>query len=164
MKPLELKALSDISTSLGVNVDDLYSLINFESKWNYNVKNPRSSARGLLQFTDSTAKSLGYKDSLDLVTQNNSVESQLYFPVLQYLSQYKPFPTKQSLYMSVFYPAARKWPVNKEFPISVQNANPGIKTVKDYLDKVDNKKKKFITIGSILLIIELILLFGKVKK
>lgn len=147
MKESELKALAEVSDSLGVSIYDLYNLINFETAgtWNPLIKNKNSSARGLLQFTDATARTLGYKDSLDLVTKNNSIESQLYFPVLQYLSKLKPFPTKQSLYMAVFYPAARQWPLNKAFPDTVKKSNPGIKTVQDYINKVEGKTGKIFT-------------------
>jgi hypothetical protein len=151
MNALQLKALSEVSNSLGINQEDLYKLIQFESKWNPAAKNPLSSARGLLQFTDATAKNLGYRDSLDLITKNNSIESQLYFPVLQYLSQFKPFKTKQSLYMSVFYPDAREWPLYQEFPEKVKKNNPGIRTVADYVNKVENKKP-VITAGLLSLI------------
>jgi len=137
---LQQKALDEVSKSLGILPGDLYNLIKFESNWVPGKKNPLSSARGLLQFTDKTARSLGYKDSLDLVTKNNSIESQLYFPVLQYLSKFKPFKTKQSLYMSVFYPDAREWPLYREFPDTVKKSNPGIRTVADYVNKVENKK------------------------
>lgn len=166
MKDSELKALSEVASSLGISRDDLYNLINFETAgtWNPAIKNKYSSARGLIQFTDATAKSLGYKDSLDLVTKNNSIEAQLYFPVLQYLSKFKPFPTKQSLYMSVFYPVAREWPVNKAFPDIVQKSNPGIKTVQDYINKVEGVTKKFITPGLLALIgLGILILFSKGK-
>lgn len=125
-----------IASRLGVNSDDLYNLINFESKWNPKIKNPHSSARGLLQFTDSTAKSLGYKNSADLVKKNPSILDQL-FVVEQYLSQFKPFYGKQSLYMAVFYPAARNWLPGRQFPAAVQAVNPGIVTVADYVRKVE---------------------------
>ncbi len=142
MTELQKKALSEVAKALDVDVLDLFNLITFESSWNPQAKNPLSSAKGLLQFTDSTAQSLGYKDSLDLITKNKTIESQLYFPVLQYLTKYKPFPTKQSLYMSVFYPVARYWPSTKHFPESVKKVNPGITTVQSYIDKVDKTKKK----------------------
>lgn len=157
------KAIIDVSASLEIDPNDLIKLIDFETRgtWNPQIKNPLSSARGLLQFTDSTARSLGYKDSLDLVTKNGSIESQLYFPVLKYLSQFKPFPTKQSLYMSVFYPAAREWPLNKNFPDTVKQSNPGIKTVADYVNKVEKKKPvgaagllSFIALAAIILLMK----------
>ena len=164
MKESELKALSDVSQSLGISKDILWNLIQFESKWNPHAKNPNSSARGLIQFTDATARNLGYKDSLDLVTKNNSIESQLYFPVLQYLSKFKPFTTKQSLYMSVFYPVARQWPLNKAFPDTVQKSNPGIKTVQDYVNKVERIAQKAITPGLLALIgLGILIFFSKGK-
>ena len=142
MTELQKKALSEVAKALEVDVLDLFNLINFESSWNPQAENPLSSAKGLLQFTDSTAQWLGYKNSLDLITKNKTIESQLYFPVLQYLTKYKPFQTKQSLYMSVFYPAARYWLPTKHFPDSVKKVNPGITTVQSYIDKVDKTKKK----------------------
>lgn len=165
MTDLQLKALKEVSESLGISQETLYNLINFETAgtWNPQIKNKYSSARGLLQFTDATARSLGYKDSLDLVTKNNSIESQLYFPVLKYLSQFKPFPTNQSLYMAVFYPAARNWNPNKAFPEKVQKVNPGIKTVQDYINKIEGKKKEIISASVILLAIGLLYLFSKGK-
>lgn len=156
------KALQEVSASLGIDPMDLYNLIKFESNWNPQAKNPNSSARGLIQFTDKTAQSLGYKDSLDLVTKNKSIESQLYFPVLQYLSKFKPFPTKQSLYMSVFYPVARNWPLSKEFPDTVKKVNPGIVTVADYINKIDKKAVAGIPGGLLsLMVLGLIFFFSK---
>lgn len=149
MNEKQLKALREVADSLGITSDALYKLINFETAgtWNPQIKNPNSSARGLLQFTDSTARKLGYKDSLDLVTKNNSIESQLYFPVLKYLSQFKPFTTKQSLYMSVFYPKYRNVDPLTHFPDKVKKVNPGIDTVQSYINKVEGKKSTVISAG-----------------
>lgn len=156
------KALQEVSASLGIDPNDLYRIIDFESKWNPQAKNPNSSARGLLQFTDKTAQTLGYTDSLDLVTKNKSIESQLYFPVLQYLTKFKPFPNKQSLYMAVFYPTARNWPLNKEFPDTVKKVNPGIVTVADYINKIDKKTVAGLSGGLLsLMVIGLLLFFSK---
>lgn len=162
MTDSQVKALNEVAASVGIQPGDLYKLIDFETArtWNPLIKNKYSSARGLLQFTDETARELGYKDSLDLVTKNNSVESQLYFPVLKYLSSRKPFPTKQSLYMSVFYPKAREWPASKQFPEKVQALNPGIKTVQDYINKVENKKAT-ISAGLLLLGFAALIFFMK---
>lgn len=124
---------------LGVNASDLYNLIKFESKWNPKAKNPYSSARGLIQFVDSTSRRLGYKNSLDLVKKNPSIRDQL--PIVeQYLSWYKPFRNKQSLYMAVFYPAARNWNPKRLLPENVRKVNPGINTPGDYVSKVEGGK------------------------
>jgi len=156
--------LIEVSASLGVQPQWLYNLIRFESGWNplsksgmpYNkakvdkgLENPKF-ARGLIQFIDSTAIDLGYKSADDLVDRNPDVSSQLFFPVKQYLEKYKPFPTEQSFYLSVFYPAARSWNPNQFFPDSVLAANPGINTPGDYVRKVRGKING-IGIASILL-------------
>lgn len=133
------QVLSEVAFSLGVPVGWLYNLIRFETAGTFDptIKNPYSSARGLIQFLDSTAKGLGYLDSYNLVKMHPTFASQLRGPVSQYLTRFKPFPNKQSLYLSVFYPRYRNRPSSTPFPPSVQKANPGIDTVGDYVRKVD---------------------------
>lgn len=130
----ESGSLAIIANRLGVSYNDLYDLIYFESNFNPQAKNRLSSARGLIQFTDETAVSLGYKDSSDLVKKAPTIIDQL--PIVErYLLQYAPFPTRQSLFMSVFYPPARNWLPYTSFPQFVIDANPGIVTVYDYMKK-----------------------------
>jgi hypothetical protein len=117
----------------------LDALINNESSWDPVAMNPGSSAKGLIQFIDSTARTLGFTDSYDLITQYADVTTQLEGPVFNYLNKFKPFPTMQSLYLAVFYPAARTWDPLKPFPDSVQQANPGITTPQDYVSMVNRK-------------------------
>jgi hypothetical protein len=133
LTPGERAALETVAGRLAVSPTWLYNLIQFESRWKPDIKNPLTSARGLIQFLDSTAQDLGYDDSLDLVRQNPTREAQLLGPVYSYLKRYAPFPTEQSLYMAVFYPKARNWPPNQPFPAKVQAVNPGIKTPMDYV-------------------------------
>jgi hypothetical protein len=128
----------EISSDLEINPDDLTRLINFESKFNPQAKNPYSSARGLIQFIDSTAQDLGFADSLDLVTQHPTVIDQLQI-VYEYLSRFYPFKNQQDLYMSVFYPKYRKVDPQTVFPDSIQSVNPGIITVQDYVDFVNRR-------------------------
>lgn len=157
--------LNQVARELGVNPENLNALIAFESGWDPKAKNPRSSARGLLQFVDSTARNLGYRDSLDLVQKHPTAESQLLGPVRAYLKKFGPFPTKQSLYMAVFYPKARFWDPTKPFPKSVQNANPGIKTPLDYVKYVERKISTPAMIGGVglglILFAAIILMKGK---
>lgn len=144
----EKAVLESMAQRLGVASADLYQLIDFESKWNPAAKNPLSSARGLIQFTDSTAQSLGFKNSLDLVNKNPSVLDQL--PIVEkYLNRYKPYSGKQSLFMAVFYPKARNWNPNQQFSEKVQKANPGIRTPADYVAFVERRS----TLAAIPLII-----------
>ncbi len=128
--------MEEIASKLGIPPLKLQNLIEFESKWNPSAKNPYSSARGLIQFTNRTAQGMGYEDSLDLVNKNPTIEQQLKNPVYKYLKKYKPFKGDQSLFMAVFYPKARNWHQDKEFPEYVQKVNPGIKTPRDYIKKV----------------------------
>jgi hypothetical protein len=129
-------ALVETAARLGVAPDTLESLIAFESNFRPAAKNPYSSARGLIQFTDATAAGLGYRDSADLVAKHPTRAAQLRGPVAAYLTKYKPFPTVQSLHMAVFYPAARAWGAWQPFPVNVQAVNPGIKTPGDYMAQV----------------------------
>jgi hypothetical protein len=138
----DLVAIREVAASLGVNASSLLALIRFETGGTFEpkIKNPSSSARGLIQFMDLTAKSLGYNDSLDLVNQNPTFEGQLRGPVKKFLqARLKGFKAPigdQKLFMAVFYPAYMEAPTNKAFPDSVQRANPGIKTPGDYIQKL----------------------------
>lgn len=70
--------------------------------------------------------------------------SQLKGPVLAYLSQrskeLRYNGTDQDLYMSVFYPAYRRVPINTPMSATVRRDNPGINTVRDYVAKVNNQQ------------------------
>lgn len=133
----EIETLLEISSALGVDPGWLYSLIDFESKWDPLARNPISSARGLIQFTDTTTKRMfGFADADNLVAEYPDRISQLRGPVYKYLSVYAPYPTQQSLTMAVFYPAYRNVPPDTVFPDTVLNNNPGIRTPLDYMKKV----------------------------
>jgi hypothetical protein len=153
---------------IGVDKEWLWNLINFESGWNPKIKNPLSSARGLIQFMDSTAQELGYYNSQDLIDKNPTIESQLWGPVWKYLKQYMPFNTEQSLYMAIFYPKARTWSLDTEFPDSVKKVNPGIVTVGDYVNKVRKKALRTLQNNSIVGILVIagisLLVFNIYKK
>lgn len=128
----------------------LYQLIDFESGWNPAAKNPYSSASGLIQFIDKTARSLGYSSSADLVRKNPTIEDQLKSPVYRYLSQFSPFPTLQSLTMAVFYPEYRSVSPNTSFPDTVKINNPGINSPRDYMMRVI--AKSLIVPGSVVVL------------
>jgi hypothetical protein len=133
LTPSQAAALAETAAALGAPVEWLRNVITFESRFNPAAVNPYSGAKGLIQFLDSTAEDMGFNSAADLVKKNPTIESQLRGPVLSYLAKYRPFPTEQSLYMSIFYPAARTWPMGQPFPAKVQAANPGIKTPGDYV-------------------------------
>ncbi|NOR84600.1 transglycosylase SLT domain-containing protein [archaeon] len=154
----ELNALNQVAKKLKVSPKKLYMLINFESRFNPFAKNPKSSARGLLQFIDQTSIDLGYKNSLDLINKHPSVISQLKTPVYNYLSKYKPFKNSNDLFLTVLYPKARKWSIYRKFPDIVPFYNPGIYRPIDYIKKIykfNNMKYVspllYLTIASLLL-------------
>lgn len=137
--------IGQAAARIGADPVALHNLISFETNNSFSplIKNPTSSARGLIQFTDDTARSLGYSDSADLVLKNNTFSAQLAGPVVSYLSRYMPFETRQELYMAVFYPAAKDWPLSRPFPEWVTRANPGIKKVGDYVSLVEGRPKYY---------------------
>lgn len=142
LTPKQESILLNLANVLGVKRDDLFQLINFESAgWNPLARNKISGARGLIQFTNSTAQKMGFKNADDLVNKYPTIESQLEFPVYNYLKQFIPFSGKQSLYLAVFYPKYRNFPPDTVFSDLVKSQNPGINTVQDYIDFVDGKKK-----------------------
>ncbi len=129
--------LADVAADVGTTPESLYRLIAFESKWDPQAKNPRSSARGLIQFIDDTAIWLGFPGgSAQLIQEFPTVATQLNGPVREYLKRYGPFTDEFQLFMAVFYPAARTWPADQPFPANVQAVNPGIKTPADYVAAV----------------------------
>lgn len=146
IKPEERTAMELVASRLGVNADDLFKLIDFESKWNPQAKNPLSSARGLIQFTDLSAHELGFKNSEELVKKYPTIITQLDI-VQRYLERYAPYANKQELYMAVFYPAARKWNPLREFGQLIQKVNPGIKTPADYVRWVEGGTKAISTVA-----------------
>jgi hypothetical protein len=148
-----IDALKKIAAQLGMpDYTWLDKLISFESLWNPKAKNVLSGARGLIQFTNTTAKALGFKNADDLVNRYPDEISQLTQPVFRYLKKYAPFPTAQSLYMSVFYPAARSWNLTVRFPAGIINKNPGITTVGDYVRKVNRRRVSPVVVVVVLML------------
>lgn len=145
--PENAAALKRLSERLNIPQEWIIKQIQTESGWNPTIKNPFSSARGLIQFMDSTAKSLGYSGgSKEIIERFPTVAAQLETPVYQYYSQFLPIEKEGELYMSTFYP---KWRKEKDwdnvFPLAIQKANPNIKTPRDYVkiatSKAISKKK-----------------------
>jgi len=145
LSPSALSGLRGVGLALNVPASWLEAVINFETAgtWNPQIKNPLSTARGLIQFLDATAVDLGYQSALDLVTQHPTIESQLTGPVLNYFKKHGPFRDEQDFVFSVFLPKYRHAPLDTliyhDDPVKMdrfQRANPGIKTVGDYFNKL----------------------------
>jgi len=132
----------EIAGRLQCDPSNLDAVINFETGGTYDVfvKNPLSGARGLIQVTNTTARSeFGVPDSLALSNANPDFNSYMDNVVYPYLAKYKPFRNKQELYMSVFYPAYRRVDPQTRFPADVAMMNPGIRVVQDYINFVDDR-------------------------
>lgn len=128
---------------MGVPVSWLDSLIAFESGWNPLARNKISGARGLIQFMPSTARTMGYPNADAIIAKYPTAVSQLLGPVAAYFKlpgNTGPWPTKQSLYMTVFRPTARTASASMVFPADVRRDNPGIVTVQDYIDLVEGRR------------------------
>jgi len=136
LNAIEIDALQAVANDLGMPAEWLYAEIDFESGWNPTATNPESGAKGLIQFMDATAQGMGYASAADLVESFPDRIAQLNGPVFQYLDQYKPYPTAQSVAMAVFFPAFRYLPVDTLFPSWVTTANSGIASPLDYLKRV----------------------------
>ena len=134
----EAAALATAAAKLRIPSAWLFGLIKTESAWKPDAKNPNGSARGLIQWVDSTAKALGYSSALALVQANPTREAQLLGPVVAYLSKWKPITSPEALAAVNFYPVNRN-ALDKELPASVQKVNPGIRTVRDYFNKYMRK-------------------------
>lgn len=153
-------ALLEVAEKLSANPADLHALIQAESAWNPAAYN-RSGAVGLIQFMPQTLKDYGLLSASlaeqvptrgavpeavkqavrrEFLSKWPTADAQLRGPVLTYFSRYKPFPTRQSLYLSVFYPAYRNVAPDTAFPSIVQAQNPGINTVQDYVNHVEKRR------------------------
>lgn len=134
--------IREIAARLGVPASWLDALINFETGGTYDVfaRNPHSGAMGLIQVTNTTARSeFGVSDTLELSNTFSTFESYMDNVVYPYLSKYAPFQSRQEFYMAVFYPKFMDVPPDTAFPAYVQKANPGIVTVQDYMNFVDRR-------------------------
>lgn len=129
-------AASRAAQKLGIDVEWLLAVIQHESGGNPKIKNPKSSARGLIQFMDSTARGMGYQSSQDLVNRFPTFESQVEGPVVSYYQKYAPWGSRDEFLGTVFYPAYRRGKLDVVLPSDVRAANPGFTTLRDYAKRV----------------------------
>lgn len=148
------RIITAVAAKLGVPNIWLDAVVKNESGYNPIVKNPASgsSARGLIQFVNSTAKWLGYSDSLDLVEKHPDFSSQMWGPVLKYFQHYAPYNSFYEFSMAPFMPALKFSPPDTVLSARVIAANtvggvPLFTVTGDYADLL---KKKQIDPGKLL--------------
>jgi len=104
LSPADLRALAEAAAVLNINPDWLATVMSFESGFRPEVRNAAGSgATGLIQFMPSTARGLG--TTTDELAQMTFAEQIPY--VVQYLAPHMPFPDLDSVYLAIFYPAAK---------------------------------------------------------
>ena len=155
-------AMNQVAALLKMNPAWLYNVIMLESAWNPAAYN-KSGAVGLIQFMPKTLKDYGMLSAqlaakiptgktpvpesikqevrTEFLAKYPDVVSQLQGPVLRYFRRYRDYPTEQSVYMTVLYPAYRNASLDTAFSADVQAQNPGIKTVGDYVALVQSRAK-----------------------
>lgn len=147
-------ALVSVASSLGVSPQALDKLITHETGGSWNPKQRTggdSSAKGLIQFIDSTAQGLGYNNAQDLVDKNSTVTGQLTGPVYEYLKRLAPFSDDGDMFLSVFNPASRRADRNSQFSEKIQKANNySVLTPQDYINQVSGKSPMFMEDGGML--------------
>jgi hypothetical protein len=137
MKDSTRALVNEIATQFGVSPATLVGIIQNESGWNPTIKNPTSSARGLIQFMDATAKSMGFPGgSAELIAKYPDVDSQLSGPVRNYYKQFAPYANDNEFILATFYPAWRKKALGTALPANVVKANPGLNTLGDYVNRI----------------------------
>lgn len=122
--------VKEISKRLGINPDWLMRVMNKETAGTFSpsIKNPTSSATGLIQFMADTAKSLGTSTA---ALRNMTAVQQLDY-VEKYFQPYKgKMKSFADVYICVFYPAALNKPDTWTFPNWVYKAQKYIDLNKD---------------------------------
>lgn len=138
---LFIDKLKDICSDLnnefnaGITPENLMYVIGKESAFTFSpkIKNPTSSASGLIQFMDSTAKSLN-TTTYDL--RNMSQVEQLeyvykYFRNVLKFDKYKKLNTVDKVYSAVFFPLLLTKDYSYQLPLWASKGNPVFDTNKD---------------------------------
>lgn len=126
--------IREVARKVGARPSYLDALINFETNGTYDplIANPHpdSTAIGLIQINDPTARDLFGMSAEQLVNKYFTFDAQMDNVVLPYLQQRKrvyngdaPLRSKHELFMSVFYPAYMNKDPDTPFSARIQRAN-----------------------------------------
>ena len=142
-----------LAKRLNVSADDLFALIYLETggKMNPQIASNVSSSKGLLQFTDESARRLTdkkgrkLKSSAHLIKEYPTIKDQLEIPnknntyggpVYQYLNMLAPFKSSEDMCMAIVYPPGRSTGI---LPKWARKSNAGLKTARDFLNLARRK-------------------------
>jgi hypothetical protein len=131
-----LQKVIEVCKKLGINPDHLMMSMFKETAGTFSpsIKNPTSSATGLIQFMEKTAKQLGTTTAqLRAMTFNDQMNF-VYKYFLPYKGRLKNF---YDVYLAIFFPAAIGKNDDWRFPNWVYRANRGL----------DTNKNGYITLG-----------------
>lgn len=141
LKPEEALAIADAAQGVGGTALALARVIYAESRMNPKAVNAASGAVGLIQWLPSSAKKLGTTPEkilrMSFVQQVALAERYLLAVASGTWAGGTPglLDTQFKLGAAVFYPAWRNKDPNTVLPANVRAANPGIRTMGDYMDR-----------------------------
>jgi hypothetical protein len=119
----------------GLTPENLMYVIGKESAFTFSpkVRNPNSSATGLIQFMETTAKSLGTSTfELAKMTQTQQLEYVYkYFRNILKFDKYKKLNTVDKVYSAIFFPLLLTKDYSYQLPLWASKANPIFDTNKD---------------------------------
>lgn len=117
--------VQSIANTIGIEADWLMAVMNKETGGTFSpsVKNPTSSATGLIQFMADTATGLGTSTS---ALRSMTAEDQLDYVQKYFLPYKNKLKSYADTYLAVFYPAALGQSDTWVFPNWVYNANKGM--------------------------------------
>lgn len=143
-RPAIIKKLYQVSANLGINVNWLMAVINFETAGTFSpsIQNKHSNATGLIQFMPSTARGLGTTIEalkyMDFETQLNYVEK-----------HFKPYKSKikgfVDLYFATFFPVA----IGKPDSFIIQTSKTSAEKIASQNTVFDTNKDSQLTVGEI---------------
>lgn len=126
-------ATKEVGNRLGTDYRWLLNIMNSESRLNPHAANPTSSARGLIQFMNTTARGMGLSSSDDFLKM--SAIQQLPY-VEKYFSPYRGrLNSMYDVTAAVFLPAFIGRP-DEYIGDKFSKANGGIRTIRDYGNKL----------------------------
>lgn len=133
-----------LGAALGVNPYFIANVIEVESNFNPQARNPRSGATGLIQFTQTAAETVGTTtDKLRLM----GIKEQFQYVVKYFMKYQGRIKTQADVYMAVFQPGRLGQPLSTPISAKAQEKNPTIRTLQDYVDKA-NARVKLPTTGN----------------